>query len=684
MREKINLKFENCKYITMPADEAGVFLQPTKSAKTMLKINIISLQKNPAACLDAFSEEECVKIMRYFDRKYHDDGDSPISDAVYDAMRDFVFTKWPNNPYNKKVGYLPSSSVGRKTKATLPFCMPSLDKVKPESDAIRVFLDKHKGVSFVVSNKIDGISLEIVYSGENVSIYTRGDGSIGQDVSHLANVLDIPKAADVAKYGRVVVRVEAAISKRDFEMFDRKNGGDFATDRNMISGIFNRIDSKHPALQHIKVLAHRVYAPTNMLPVKQFEFLLKIGFSVPRYTVISDLTEGRLLSLLESRKQKSEYSMDGLVVSANVVENASATNPKHTVAFKANVEEAVYKVKVVRVVWETSRTGKIKPRVQIPPTNVKGVRVEFLTGFNAFFIKHGYPYKGSRLSNKESKAIGPGAIIKFVRSGDVIPHIIEVVVGAAKPQMPSIEYEWGKNGVEIYAAYDTKSEHLKKMVHFFKCIGTEFLSEGLMRKLIDAGYTTIFRLLRASVEQLSHVEGFSTVLATKIYNNIHESLKTAPLTKLGDGSGLFGENIGERKLGLLFREIPNVLVAHNDKNLYAKIANIHGFSDKTAQVIIKSIPDFVAFLQRLEKPLVEKPTQRLSTLKDIVAVFTQVRDKELEKQIIDLGGNVTNNVSKNTTHVISIENPKETDKIEKARELGIPILSVAKFKRQFL
>ena len=108
-------------------------------------------------------------------------------------------------------------------------------------------------------------------------------------------------------------------------------------------------------------------------------------------------------------------------------------NPEHAFAFKMVISDQVAEAKVVDVEWNISKTGYLKPRVEIEPIRLGGVTIKHATGFNGNFI--------------ESNKIGIGAIIEIIRSGDVIPYIKSVITPAETAKMPNIPYKWNINPI---------------------------------------------------------------------------------------------------------------------------------------------------------------------------------------------------------------------------------------------
>ena len=129
---------------------------------------------------------------------------------------------------------------------------------------------------------------------------------------------------------------------------------------------------------------------------------------------IKSLSNEYLSEILIKWRDEYEYEIDGIIVIDDKLYNRITGNPLHAFAFKMIISEQIAEAKVVNVLWTPSKDGYLKPRVQIEPITLGGVKIEYATGFNAKFI----------VDNN----IGLGSLITIIRSGDVIPHILSVVV----------------------------------------------------------------------------------------------------------------------------------------------------------------------------------------------------------------------------------------------------------------
>ena len=148
-----------------------------------------AIDKNPEKFLEKLNESKLEKILTYASDKYYND-DPVLDDDVYDLLEDKLRELNPKNKILGKTGAPIRSDI---EKVKLPVWLGSLDKIKPDTRKLEIWLEKYTG-PYVVSDKLDGISGLLVYNKTGkLSIYTRGDGEIGQDISFLGDYLKLPR-----------------------------------------------------------------------------------------------------------------------------------------------------------------------------------------------------------------------------------------------------------------------------------------------------------------------------------------------------------------------------------------------------------------------------------------------------------------------------------------------------------
>jgi NAD-dependent DNA ligase len=345
------------------------------------------------------------------------------------------------------------------------------------------------------------------------------------------------------------------------------------------------------------------------------------------------------------------------------------------------LSDQIAEAKVVDVIWTPSKDGYLKPRVQIEPIQLGGVKIEFATGNNAAFI--------------ENNKIGIGAVIELIRSGDVIPKIIKVTSPAEKPKMPSVPYKWNDTHIDIMIEDIESDETVKEknITRFFRGIGVEGLSSGNISRIVKAGYDSIPQILKMSVDDLLQVEGFKIKTAQKIHDGIKNKIDEASLVSLMSSSNLFGRGFSEKKIELIMDSYPNVLLS-NESNMakISKISSIKGMASKSAEAFVEKIPDFINFMKEAE--LIDKLKEDVIKEKKVLVenhplsgktiVITGFRDKQLDDILRGFGAKLGSSVSKNTFLVIVKNKDEDTGKASEAKKLEIPIFTYEEFKNKYL
>lgn len=585
-----------------------------------------------------------------------------IDDKRFDELVEELRERHPTSEVLKTVG---APVPVKKGKVKLPYYMGSMDKIK--SDTADAWLKANKG-PYVASDKIDGVSIELVFSKTGqTKAYTRGDGSVGQDISFLVPHMKLPKVKN-----EIAVRGEIAMPRAKFEALWKK---EFENARNMVSGLVNRKDV-HKAIKDIDVVVYEQLYPRTGTHSKTLSTLKSMGFHVVAHKVFDKLDASTLSAILTKRKKESKYDIDGMVITLdrNNPLNTSG-NPDWGRAFKQTSEDDIVQTTVTNVEWNPSKNTLLKPRVQIVPVRLSGAKVSFATGFNAkFIIDHG---------------VGPGAVIRITRSGDVIPHILEVVK-KVKPQLPSKEfqYEWNKTKVDFVLknAEEFDDYHVKRMVHFFKTIGVEYFSEGLVARFMEHGYDSIKSLLKAKVGDFMEIEGIQDKMANKIYTNIQTNIKNVPLAKLMDATGIYS-NLGERRIQMVLDVYPNILYEYSSipkNSMITRITdNVRGYKTVTATAFVDGLPKFEKWLANHPMVSFELPKKKRvvkgGSLEGKSIVFTGYRDAQAEETIKKLGGEVGSGVSSKTTILVVKDKSSASGKTAKAKSLGVKIMDAKEF-----
>ena len=589
-----------------------------------------------------------------------------MSDAQFDIVKEYVEEKYPESDYLKQIG-----APIQQGKVKLPFFMGSMDKIKPDTKVLSKWLGTYKG-PYVLSAKLDGISgLFVNKKGEEPKLYTRGDGTEGQDISHFIPYLKLPMdTKDIVLRGELIMKKDT---------FEKKYAGTYKNARNMVAGKANKKTVDPEIARDIDFVMYEVIEPVKKTPKEQFDLMDSLEpMIVAKHQYEEKVDNNNLSEILSDWRDNYEYEIDGIIVTNDKVYERTDGNPKHSVAFKMVMSDQVMESNVVDVLWQASKHGYLKPRIRITPISIKGVTIEYATAFNAAFIR----------DNK----IGVGAVVQMVRSGDVIPYIQKVLVPADEPLMPNEEYVWNDTNVDIMLKEmkGNRTVEIKKLVAFFKGIEVEGLSEGNLTKIYDAGFTTLGKILSMKIEDFMTVPSFKIKKSTKVHDSIVERMKLLDLPTLAALSQSFGRGFGVKRMESLLQEYPDVFKDDaTKKEKLERIKKIEGFSTKIGQNVVDNIDDFKEFLieidmmHLLDTYKVVTPKIKDHELNGKTIVMTGFRSKELQERIKDVGGKMGSSVSKKTFALLVPSLDEDTGKVLKAKSLGIPIFTKEMFTEKY-
>ena len=622
--------------------------------------NIILFKQYGMSHLEKLTQKDLDQMIVVTNDAYYNN--TPLlTDNEYDIVKEYIAKKYPSDTIIQQVG----APVG-KNKVKLPYEMWSMDKIKPDTNELPSWTAKYKG-PYVLSCKLDGVSGLYTTEGKEPKLYTRGDGKVGQDISHLLTILKLPTTKGI------VVRGEFIIPK---SVFTSKYADTFANPRNLTSGIVNSKSVDAKAVD-IHFVTYECIVP-QLKPSEQLSKLDKLGFEVVDYKVEKNITNELLSSYLVDERTNYKYEIDGIIVSVDKIYPRISGNPEHAFAFKMVLSDQKAEAKVVDVLWEPSKDGYLKPRVQIEPIQLGGVKITYATGYNAKFI--------------EDNKIGIGAMIELVRSGDVIPKITSIIEPAQQPKMPTEAYTWNDTHVDVLIddIESNKTVQEKNLVVFFTEIDVDGLKAGNIKKLMDAGFDTIPKILAMTSSDFKTI-GFKTT-AEKYVSNIELRMKDVDLVTLMSASGLMGRGIGQRKIKPVLEAFPDIMTSSESSNSKIdKIKTVSGIEQKTAKTFVDNIPKFIAFVNEcgLQSKLnysVKK--EEIESIKHLLngkkIVMTKIRDKEIIEKLPLYGATLEDTMKKDVFALIVKSKDDETAKTKYAIEHNIPIMTPDEFISTFM
>ena len=385
-----------------------------------------------------------------------------------------------------------------------------------------------------------------------------------------------------------------------------------------------------------------------------------------------------LSEYLKKRRTESKYIIDGIIVTNNAVyERNTKSNPEYAFAFKDVLEDQMSEATIVDIEWNVSKDGLIKPVLILNPVDIGGVTITRVTGNNA--------------KNVVDNKLGKGAVVKLIRSGDVIPKIIQVIKPAKKVQMPDIEWSWNSTNVDIVSnELDSKDILVKNIYYFFSSLDTKGLGEKIVEKLVDAGFDSVLKILKATEIDFYEVEGFKEKSCSNLVASIKKSTSNVRLSKLMAATNKLGAGIGEERIKTILDKYPNLLTDYkkwSNTEFINKLKELNGWEEKTSSLVVNNFNQFMTFYNEIKNYITieEKKTKKVikNNYTDKNIVISGFRDAELQEYLENSGAKVTDSVSKNTDLLIVKDEEtiaSATGKVKKALELGIDIITKNKIK----
>ena len=642
-------------------------IKPTGITESMNQ-TVEQFKERGQPVLETLNETQLNTLLKQANDAYYNE-DPILTDSEFDVIKEYMELKYPKAEALSQIG----APIQGKNKVTLPFEMASMDKIKPDSGALESWTTKYSG-PYVLSCKLDGVSGMYVCDNKGkTKLYTRGNGLVGQDVSHLITVLKLPKI----KAG-MAVRGEFILPKK---VFQDKYAAEFANARNLVSGIINRKSADEKS-RDLHFVAYEVVAP-EMTPQNQMKILADAGFETVQYKIVDKLTNTFLSDLLVDWRASYTYEIDGVIVTNDAIYPRSSGNPDHSFAFKMVLSDQVAEARVVDVLWEASKNGYLKPRVQIVPIQLGGVRIEFATGFNGKFI--------------EDNKIGIGAIVLMVRSGDVIPYIKSVTTPAEKAKMPLVPFIWNKTHVDVLLEKPEEDEGVqeKNITLFFTTLEVDGLGKGNVHKLYQAGKTSVSQILRMTAADFQTVDGFQKKTAEKLATGIKSKVEAASLLDIMVASGKLGRGLALRKMAPIMEAFPDILTSGGTpEEKETALQCIEGIGKENAREFVKNIPSFLEFLRDcgLESKLTAPVETKVTATKQVVEgpltgkkiVMTKVRDQAIISFMTEQGATLEDSMKKDIFVLIVKSREDKTNKTEYAEKHGITIMTPEEFKEKYM
>lgn len=630
------------------------------------------------------------KLLKDYAKAYYVHDNPEVTDEEYDRLyhelldAETAHPEWidPDSPTQRVGGEV----IDAFNKATHLERMWSLEDLfnTAELEAWVERANKQGRVdAFVCEPKFDGASLNLIYeNGRLKQAITRGDGEVGEDVTHnVKTIASIPKS--IAETSLIEIRGEVVIAKEDFEALndERAENGEalFANPRNAAAGSLRQLDSRITAKRKLTFypwgIGHNETAYRSNFEL--MEYVYSLGFNHPPHVVrCQDVSEIEQ-AYEEIKEMRNEISMmlDGMVIKVDSIPlqrelGFTVKNPRWASAYKF---PAVEKSTTIRdIVLQVGRTGVVTPVANVEPVNIEGVVVERATLHNFDEI--------------ERKDIRIGDRVIIIRSGDVIPKIIKVQESfrngnEIRPERPTTCPECGSELLDEGALIKCQNlacsaRVVNAVIHFAskKCLNIDGLGEKIVETFYKEGMVRDLEdLFHLDAERMLALEGFKEKKVDNLLDAI-EKAKGVACWRFINGLGI--EHVGEVASKKLCESFGLGFV---DADYDALIA-LEGFGSEMAESVLEFSrvnKERIERLVALVVPTVEVKSVNTDSAiagKTFVITGTLSRARDEFKTLIEQnGGKVTGSVSKKTDYLLAGE--EAGSKLDKALALGVPVLS---------
>lgn len=647
--------------------------------------------------------KELTDLLTYHSHKYYVEDSPEISDYEYDMLlRELkeLEEKYPQfkDPASPTVRVIGNVLEGFQSVAhEVP--MLSLNDAFSKEEILefdkRVQEAVAGKVEYVTEYKIDGLSVSLEYeNGLFVRGSTRGDGLVGEDVTeNLKTINSIPlRLKESVPY--LEVRGEVFMPKSTFDRLneEKQKKGEplFANPRNAAAGSLRQLDSSVARERGLDIFVFNIQREEGLNVITHHDGLVKLkqlGFKTIYQNSVFGNIEDAFAQVEKIGKLRDElpFEIDGAVIKVNdlhtrSVLGATAKCPRWAVAFKFPAETK--KTKLLDIVVQVGRTGKITPNAVLEPVRVAGSVISRTTLHNLDFIR------------ERDILIGDNVYVR--KAGDIIPEIVGVEkndrTGEEIPfEMPSVCPECGAPVVRVEGEAAHKctgdscpAQLLRRLMHFVSrdAMDIEGLGPSILEKLLDVGHIrSAADLYELSREDVAALDKLGDKSAANLIAAIEKS-KQNDLYRLLYALGIQLNGLKSSKtIAAHFQTMESIMAASEEE-----LTAIPDIGEKTAQNICSffSRPENKELVRRLKDlginqvSLAAEPKSggTLNGKKFVITgKFAEYSRDEIVQIIEENGGTSAGSVSKKTDYVIAGEDAGS--KLKKAQDLNIPIISLA-------
>lgn len=632
--------------------------------------------------------KELIKTLNKASELYYQKNISMMTDYEYDHLYDELVEL--EKETHTILSNSPTINVEPEISSFLeqvehPAPMLSLAKTKQVTELIDFIGDKEGLLSW----KLDGLTIVLTYeNGKLISGVTRGTGTIGEVVTE--NVKQFKNVPLTIPYlGRLVVRGEAIIKYSDFKKMNDELGdgsSQYKNPRNLCSGSVRQLDSSITASRNVNCIIFALIESDEQisnLKSECFDWLKSLGFEVvEHFKVTKENMEEKVLEF-KDRVKTYDIPSDGLVLTYDDIEygnslGMTAKFPRHSIAFKWQDETA--KTKLREVDWMVSRTGLINPVAVFDPVELEGTIVSRASLHNVSILQGLKLGLGDTIEVYKANMIIPQVAENDTKSNNLaIPNKCPVCGGEAKIiENSDVKY--------LYCMNEFCVAKLIKRLSLFvsrNAMNIDGISDAILSKLIDEGIVKCYADLYHISDYKDKIIAFDG-FGEKSYNNLINSIEKSRNVKLAN----FIYALGIPDIGFSRAK----LICNNFNNDFDKICHltleelsaIDGVGEIIAQEWVDEFANsiFIDELEKLKKEVVIAKSGNINNgpLANLTFVITgslnhfENRDKMIE-YIEQNGGKVVKAISNNVNYLINNDINSTSTKNQKAKELGVEIIS---------
>lgn len=606
-------------------------------------------------------------------------GEPLINDSEYDDLIEKLEQLNPNSPILNKMEI--NTDDWNFPKEVLPYKLFSIKKIKSIKDIKNWIQFISKKISGSTNGLVDfKVCITGKYDGQKIlgyrnNYYTRGEEGI--------EAFNVSSRINKCKLQSISYNQEGELicSRKNFEKYFQDI---YTSPRNLVPSIFSN-ETPIENLDKFDWLCYSIYN-SNLDKSKQIEICNQTNtYKIP-YVIrnISELTEDMLFDYFQEFSK--DYICDGLVIDVEeaIYRNQLGYTAKYLDccrAYKAdNLNQDIQQSEILNIVYQESRYGKMAPVATISPVTIHNGEVTNVSLYNAKFILENKIFIGQKVLVERRGAINP-------KIYDTLTHDdIKVTLPKICPYCGNI-LKWDDNKVDLYCENEFCKEKITQKIYFFlKTIGVKDFGLKSVRNIIfNTNLSSIEDFLNQDKIQNINVEGIGQITKNQYFDKLdkikEEGIK---LEVLQEASGCF-EGIGKNTFKILNTVSVDMEYYYKDSyynSILDRLVKLKDIGEITAESYLYGLPLFYNFLDKIKKyiKISDNKKEQSIDLSNFSVVFTGFRNDELKNYIEQNGGKVLSTISSNCNYLVQKDENSSSSKTKKAKELGIKVLSLEKFK----